>query len=89
MASTLPQFYPNNFEPLSITNTNLLTTLNDLRSAIRGSVDLININYPAPDPDTLDPSAFGTIFDGHLGMFIFVPIMSQTPLAIQCGLTDN
>ena len=61
----LPQFHPNDLEPVSITLPSLRAALQELRSAISRAHELLETEFPAPDPT--DQNAFGNIFTGHLG----------------------
>ena len=69
-AAVLPQFHLNNLKSVPITQSSLRATLQEFRSAISRAHELLEAEYPAPDP--ADQSAFGNIFTGHLGKHILL-----------------
>ena len=75
MATTeLPQFHVNDLEPLPITLPALRSALHGFRAAILRAHQLLEADYPAPDPT--DRNQFGNIFTGQLGkqfwFFVFM-----------------
>ena len=61
-----PQYFKNGLEPVDIDKQSLSNALAELRAAVRRAVDLIKSKCPSPDPN--DHEAFGTIYNGSLGI---------------------
>lgn len=66
MAESLPQYYENTLEPLSLTKGSLQQTADEFISYIRKAAKLINENVKSPEKE--DSSAYGTLFSGYLGI---------------------
>ncbi|OJD18299.1 hypothetical protein AJ78_01675 [Emergomyces pasteurianus Ep9510] len=61
-----PQYYKNQLEPLTLTEETLHQALSELRQAVKRATAIIKINVPEPLPE--DRNAFGTIYNGALGV---------------------
>ncbi|KAI9831598.1 MAG: hypothetical protein M1838_005717 [Thelocarpon superellum] len=66
MLSGRPQYFQNKLRPVAVDKAGLVKALEELRAAIRHGLQLLEAEYPAPNQ--ADRQAFGTIFNGSLGV---------------------
>jgi hypothetical protein len=67
MANSLPQFYPNNLNPVAIEEPDLHHALRILRAAIREGIQIV-LSADRPGQNETGDPIYGTIFTGDLGM---------------------
>lgn len=67
MSAEIPQYFKNSLAPVQTDKQSLQIVLEELCVAIRRGITLIETKCPPPDPD--DNHAFGSLYNGELGMF--------------------
>ena len=66
MSAEIPQYFKNTLVPVKTDRPSLQNALDELQAAVKRGVTLIESNCPPPDPN--HNHAFGSIYNGELGM---------------------
>ncbi|EED23859.1 lanthionine synthetase C family protein, putative [Talaromyces stipitatus ATCC 10500] len=85
MESTRPQFYPNTLRLSDISKTSLESVLQDLRLAVKNSVDIISRNCKRPT----DASAYGNVYGGIPGIVLTLLRLERQKPSIQQKAEQN
>ncbi|EEQ85007.1 hypothetical protein RJZ56_007199 [Blastomyces dermatitidis] len=78
-----PQYYENQLDLITLDDEVLHQVLRELQGAVKRATDIIKINVPEPLPD--DKNAFGSIYNGTLGVALMFLRLQQQASYVEDG----
>ncbi|OJD28056.1 hypothetical protein ACJ73_00539 [Blastomyces percursus] len=78
-----PQYYENQLDLISLDDGTLHQVLRELQGAVKRAADIIELNVPEPLPE--DKTAFGSIYNGTLGIALMFLRLQQQASYVKDG----